>query len=51
MVSSLRGGEVQPARRVTVREIQPLVEKHLADVFELDLTATGSMVAELAPLS
>jgi lipoyl(octanoyl) transferase len=24
-------------RRVTVREIQPLVEKHLADVFDLDL--------------
>ncbi len=37
-------------RRVTVQEIQPLVEKQLADVFDLDLTAAGSMVAELAPL-
>ena len=37
-------------RRVTVQEIQPLLEKQLADVFDLDLTAAGSMVAELAPL-
>lgn len=32
-------------RRVTVQEIQPLVEKHLADVFDLDLEAAPEVVS------
>jgi len=36
-------------RRVTVREIQPLVEKHLAGVFELDMDAALEVVSEAIP--
>ena len=37
-------------RVVTVREVLPHVERHLAEIFELDLATATSMVAEPLPL-
>jgi lipoyl(octanoyl) transferase len=36
-------------RRVTVQEIQPIVEKHLAGVFELDMEAAQEVASEAIP--